>query len=102
MSHSWLDKKFLEQALGKEVVKYEVRPVGGKNANFTSNLYGALVELQTNERLNLFVKKIMETKGDGLSVKESTMFDRETHMYTVVLPKMEALLKKAIPGKIYI
>ena len=102
MSPPWLDKEFLEHALGKEVGNFKVRPMGGKNENFTSNLYGVRVQLKTNEIEHIIVKKIIETKGDGLSVKESTMFDRETHMYTVVLPKMEALLKKAIPGKIYI
>lgn len=98
MPSSWLDKKFLENALGKEVADFEVKPIGGKNDNFTSNLFGVVVQLKSNEKEHLFVKKMLDTKGDGQSVRETSMFDREIHMYSVVLPKLSALLEKAIPG----
>ncbi|KAJ9585242.1 hypothetical protein L9F63_002942 [Diploptera punctata] len=96
MSHSWLDKDFIEKALGKEIVNFEVKPFDAINC--TSSVFAVQVQLKTNAKEHLFVKKLIDTQDGQQSVKETSMFERETHMYRVVLPKMSALLEKAIPG----
>ncbi|KAJ9585241.1 hypothetical protein L9F63_002941 [Diploptera punctata] len=80
------------------MVNFEAKPKGGKNENFTSDLLGVEVLLETNERVHLFIKKIIDTHGEGQSVKETSMFERENHMYSVMLPKLSALLETAVPG----
>ncbi|PSN47053.1 hypothetical protein C0J52_09361 [Blattella germanica] len=95
---SWLDNNFLQTALGEDVAKFEAKSLGDSKDFFTSTLYRAVVELKSGKKEYLIIKKLNTNEGDGLSVSDSSMFDREMHMYGIVMPKLAALLEKAFPG----
>ncbi|KAJ9585240.1 hypothetical protein L9F63_002940 [Diploptera punctata] len=98
MSANWMNNKFLETVLGSEVETFEVKPLGDSNDFFTSSLHRVTVNLKSGRSEHLIVKKLIDREGDGRLFAESSMFSRETYMYSVVLPKLQEMLNKAFPG----
>jgi hypothetical protein len=103
-SPPWMDKKLLELWLRAHygqvtVTDCEVRLATGKGDNYLSVIRRLLVRTKAEGCYHLVVKCCIEDGATAWILRDSSIFRKEQEMYGNTLPKMSALLKKALPGK---
>jgi hypothetical protein len=100
----WMDKQLLELWLRTHygqvtVTDCEVRPATVKGDNYLSVMHRLLVATKCTPTLSLIVKCRMEEGVTAGIMKDSSIFRKEREMYGNTLPRMSALLRRALPGK---
>ncbi|PNF13817.1 hypothetical protein B7P43_G12439 [Cryptotermes secundus] len=101
----WLDKTFLETSLRSEygntlrVAKYGVTVATAKGDNYTSTMYRVTIETTSNKTFTVVIKNLIGSGVDGCMLRQSSAFVRETRMLNVMLPRLAALLRDAIPAE---
>ncbi|XP_069701077.1 uncharacterized protein [Periplaneta americana] len=101
-SPPWMDKKLLELWLKPHhgevsVTDVESNVATSKGDNYLSVIHRLVVHTKEGQSYSLLVKCRLED-GDAANImRESAIFKKEQEMYGVTLPKMSALLKKALP-----
>jgi hypothetical protein len=101
----WMDKKILELWLrthyGEVIVTdVEVTKATSKGDNYLSNMHRLVVKTKSGDSYHLMIKCRME-EGEAASImNETSIYRREQEMYVSTLPKMAALLQKAMPGNV--
>ena len=105
-SVSWLNKTFLETALSTgysnstlNITKYEVKPAVGKGDNYTSDLYRVKVHTANGNVFQWIIKKALSKDEEiGKTLRKSTAFLREIHMYNTTAVRLASILQEAMPG----
>jgi hypothetical protein len=103
---SWLHKKFLETVLRAgestptlRVTSYDVKPAVGKGDNYTSDLYRVKIHTADGKIFNLIVKRQLATGGElAKMMQKSSVFSKETHMYSSTAVRMANILQEISPG----
>lgn len=103
VSSPWMKKELLELWLRTyygqvTVTECEVQPATVKGDNYLSVLHRLTVRTQGGQSHSLIVKCRIEEGKTARLVEDSKVFRREQEMYSTTLPRMSALLKKALPG----
>lgn len=99
----WMDKKMLEVWLRTHygdvtVTDCEVKQATNKGDNYLSDMHRLVVTTKSGDTHRLVIKCCME-EGEAASImRETSIYRREQEMYANTLPKMSALLQKAMPG----
>lgn len=104
VSPQWTDKKLLELWLRTHygqltVTDCEERLATGKGDNYLSVIHRLVVRTKDDGSYPLIVKCRIEEGATARMSKDSCFFRKEQEMYGNTLPKMSALLRKALPGK---
>jgi hypothetical protein len=99
----WMDKQVLELWLRTHygeltVTGCELRKGTDKGDNYLSNMHRLVVETKSGDSLRLVIKCRMEEGAAAIIMRESSIFRREQEMYVNTLPRISALLQKAMPG----
>ena len=81
------------------VTECEVRPATVKGDNYLSAMHRLTVRTQGGQSHSLVVKCRIEEGKTARMVEDSRVFRKEEEMYGGTLPRMSALLQKALPGK---
>ncbi|KAK7869221.1 hypothetical protein R5R35_001161 [Gryllus longicercus] len=101
---SWLDTQLIRQALrnGGEhnpvVASISVRHAVAPGENYISTVYRVMATL-SDGRQRHFIIKGPAMGGLSEMAKGTCVFQREIDMFTDYIPKMEALLEAAAPGR---
>jgi hypothetical protein len=103
-SPPWMNKKLLEVWLRSQygqvtVMDCESRLATVKGDNYLSTLHRLLVRTKGGQSHPLIAKCRMEEGLSAKILKDSSIFRKEQQMYGNTLPRMSALLKKALPGR---
>jgi hypothetical protein len=101
----WMDKKVLELWLRTHygevsVTDVEVRKGTSKGDNYLSNMHRLVVKTKSGDSHHLVIKCRMEEGEAASLMSETSIYRREQEMYVSTLPKMSALLQKAMPGNV--
>jgi hypothetical protein len=70
-----------------------------KGDNYLSVMHRLVVRTRDEGSYPLIVKCRMEEGATARIMRDSSIFRKEQEMYVNTLPRMSALLKKALPGK---
>jgi hypothetical protein len=70
-----------------------------KGDNYLSVMNRLLVKTKDGGTYSLIVKCRMEEGATARIMRDSSIFRKEQEMYANTLPRISALLKKALPGK---
>jgi hypothetical protein len=105
-SASWLNNTFLDTALSAgysnstlNIAKYEVKPAVGKGDNYCSDLYRVNVHTANGNVFHWIIKRQLSQGGEfGIVFRKSSVFLRETHMYSTTAVKLASILQDALPG----
>uniref|UniRef100_A0A1B6E6E6 CHK kinase-like domain-containing protein n=1 Tax=Clastoptera arizonana TaxID=38151 RepID=A0A1B6E6E6_9HEMI len=89
-------------AIGK-VLKVKSEPAVAFGENYTSDIYRASVLIQETtgevKTINVIIKCGVLKEYKQAIVSEMGLFETEIKMYTEILPRMEEILKKHLPGE---
>jgi Mg2+/citrate symporter len=101
----WMDKKMLEVWLRRHygevaVTDCEVKKGTNKGDNYLSNMHRLVVTTKSGDIHHLVIKCRMEEGEAATIMSETSIYRREQEMYANTLPKMSALLQKAMPGNV--
>jgi hypothetical protein len=107
-SASWLNKTFLQTALKASystsklnITKYEVKPAVGNGENNLSDLFRVKVHTDNGHVFHSIIKRQLIKEGElANSIRKSTAFLRETHMYSTTAVKLASILQDAFPGSL--
>jgi hypothetical protein len=99
----WMDKEVVQLWLRTHygdltVTACEVRKGTRKGDNYLSNLHRLVVQTKFGGTLHLVIKCRMEDGPAASIMRESSIFRREHEMYANTLPRISALLQKAMLG----
>jgi hypothetical protein len=109
---SWLDTKFIEDALHSReeygdviVVDIRVQLAVGKGENYTSLVYRVGVEfkrrniIDETESTSLIIKGLSAVEVMAKFLAEHNIFEKETKIYQVTIPAMMHLLQQNFQGR---
>lgn len=101
----WMDKETLELWLRTHygdltVTDLEVRAGTSKGDNYLSNMHRLVVSTKSGDSHHLMIKCRMEDGEAARLFSETSVYRKEQEMYVSTLPKMSALLQKAMPGNV--
>jgi hypothetical protein len=101
----WMDKKMLEVWLRTHygevtVADCEVEKATKKGDNYLSNMHRLVVTTKSGDTHRLVIKCRMEEGEVASIMNETSIYRREQEMYANTLPKISALLQKAMPGNV--
>ncbi|KAK7869222.1 hypothetical protein R5R35_001162 [Gryllus longicercus] len=102
---SWIDKDLIQQAVrnaGDEkslVVAIHVSSATVAGDNYASSVYRVKATLTDGKERSFIIKGPVPGEMMASMTKESGIFRRETIMLADIIPKMEALLEEAAPGR---
>jgi hypothetical protein len=105
-SASWLSNTFLDTSLSAgysnstlNTTKYEIKPAVGKGDNYASDLYRVKVHTANGHVFHWIIKRQLSNDGEFAKFfRKSTVFLRETHMYSTTAVKLASILQDALPG----
>ncbi|XP_069676289.1 uncharacterized protein [Periplaneta americana] len=113
---SWMTREFLEDVLQSRheysdvvVENIKVQLAVGKGDNYTSLLYRVLVEFRRRtkeikdgdelENISLIIKGLSSVDIMAKFIIEANIFERETSMYFITIPRMLQLLQEKLPDR---
>jgi hypothetical protein len=101
----WMDKKILELWLRTHygevtVTDFEVRKGTSKGDNYLSDMQRLVLKTKSGDSHHLMIKCRMEEGEAANLMRETSIYRKEQEMYVSTLPKMSALLQKAMPGNV--
>lgn len=103
VSPLWMDKRLLALWLRTQygevsVAECEVENASSTGDNYMSVMHRMVARTPGGDSHYLLIKSRMEEGTTASVMKESSIFRKEQELYAVTLPKLRALLHKAMPG----